>query len=218
MRGSEFYVVGACALFVALVALRQFARAWRTKSSEWTVPILLLATAGLLTLAAVELHQWSSRSALPVMDTASVRATFLGLAAEGPQGQLVFRYEVHNTAAFDFVLDSAACPLLSFRFLPGAKYDPASALLESDNAAYHRYTGLVRLAHEGMELRPCPLVLKAGQSQDVAIATPYAYPGTFGSPQEANLRTYVRATMRNVDGFGVADARGRSGILFPRGW
>jgi hypothetical protein len=67
-------------------------------------------------------------------------------------------------------------------------------------------------------LRPCPLVLKPGQSQDVSIAIPYAYPDNFGSPEEANLRTYVRATMRNVDGFGAADSRRSQGILFPMGW
>jgi len=218
MRGLEFYALGACALFVALVALRQFARALRTKPSEGPAPILLLATAALLALAAVQLHQLSLRRALPIMDTASVRATFLGLTPEGPQRQLVFRYEVRNTASSDFVVDRAACALVSFRFLPGAKYDPASALLEKDNAAHERYTGLVRLPHQGMELRPCPLILKAGQSQDVAIAIPYAYPASFGSPEEANLRSYVRTTMRNVDGFGAAAAGGRRGILFPKGW
>lgn len=217
MKAYEFYVLAACALFIAIVALRQLARAWRTKS-EWITPVLLLSSVAMLTFAAVEVHKWSGRSALPVMDTTSVRATFLEVAAEGPQRQLVFRYRVQNIASSEFVLDSAACSAVSFRFQPGAKYDPASALLEQDSAAHQRYTGLLRLAGQGMELRPCPLTLKPGQSEDVAIAIPYAYPGNFGSPEEDNLRTYVRASMRNVDGFGAADPRGARAILFPKGW
>ena len=218
MWAYQFYVLGACALFVAVVALRQFVHAWRTKSSQWITPILLLASAAMLTFAAVQVNKWSKRGVLAVMDTSSVRATFLQVAAEGPQRQLVFRYRVQNTARSDFVLDTAACSTVSFRFQSGAKYDPASTLLEKDTAARQRYTGLVRLAGQGMALRPCPLVLKPGQSQDVAIAIPYAYPSSFGSPEETNLRTYVRATMRNVDGFGAADSRGSRGILFPKGW
>ena len=218
MWAYQFYVLGACALFVAVVALRQFVHAWRTKSSQWITPILLLASAAMLTFAAVQVNKWSKRGVLAVMDTSSVCATFLQVAAEGPQRQLVFRYRVQNTAHSDFVLDTAACSTVSFRFQSGAKYDPASALLEKDAVAYQRHTGLVRLAGQGMALRPCPLVLKPGQSQDVAIAIPYAYPSSFGSPEETNLRTYVRATMRNVDGFGAADLRGSRGILFPKGW
>lgn len=218
MRAYEFYVLGACALWVAIVALRQLVRARRATPSEWITPILLLVTVAMLTLAAVEVHKWSERSALPVMDTTSVHATFLELATEGSPRQLVFRYRVQNTAHSDFVLDSAACSAVSFRFEPGAKYDPASALLEPDTSAHQRYTGLVRLARRQIELRPCPLVLKPRQSQAVAIAIPYAYPGSFGSPEEANLRTYVRASMRHVDGFGAADSRGSRGILFPKGW
>jgi hypothetical protein len=218
MNAYEFYILGACALWIALVALRQFVRARRATPSEWTTPILLLVTAAMLTLAAVEVRKWSERSALAVMDTSSVHATFLELATEGSQRQLVFRYRVQNTAHSDFVLDTSACSAVSFRFEPGAKYDPASALLEPDTAAHQRYTGLVRFAHRPMELRPCPLVLKPGQSQDVAIAIPYAYPGNFGTPEEANLRTYLRATMRHVDGFGAADSRGSRGILFPKAW
>lgn len=218
MKAYEPYVLAVCALFIAVVALRQLARAWRTKSSEWITPVLLLVTVAMLTFAAVEVHRWSQRDALSTMDTTSVQATFLEVAAEGPQRQLVFRYRVQNSAHFDFVLDGAACSTVSFRFQPGAKYDPASALLEQDTAAHQRYTGLVRLTRRDIELRPCPLVLKPGQTEDVAIAIPYAYPGNFGSPEEANLRTYVRATMHNVNGFGAADSRGRRGILFPTGW
>ncbi len=218
MKAYEFYVLAACALLIAVVALRQLVRAWRTKSSQWITPILLLASVAMLTFAAVEVHKWSKRSALPVMDVTSVRATFLEVTAEGPRRQLVFRYRVRNTASSKFVLDSAACSTLSFRFRPGARYDPASALLEKDTAAYQRYTGLVRLADHSMELRPCPFVLKPGQSEDLAIVVPYAYPTSFGRPEEANLRTYVRATMRNVDGFGAADSRGSHDILFPKGW
>jgi len=172
----------------------------------------------MLTLAAVEVHKWSEHSPLPEMDTTSVHASFLELATQGSQRQLVFRYRVQNTGRSEFILDSAACATVSFRFQPGAKYDPASTLLEQDTAAYRRYTGLVRLTRKEIELRPCPLVLKPGQSQDVAIAIPYAYPGNFGSPEEANLQTYVRATMRDVDGFGAADFRGSHAILFPKGW
>ena len=218
MRAYEFYVLGACALFVAVVAFRQFVRARRAEPSEWITPVLLLVTVAMLTLAAVEVHKWSERSALPVMDTTSIRATFLDLATEGSQPQLVFRYRVQNTAHSEFILDRAACAAVSFRFQPGAKYDPASTLLEQDTTAHQRYSGLVRLARQEIELRPCPLVLKPGQSQDVAIAIPYAYPVNFGSPEEANLRTYVRATMRRVDGFGAADSRRSRGILFPKGW
>jgi hypothetical protein len=213
----EVYLLGAFALFVALLALRQLARVWHTKS-QWTAPVLLLATAAMLTVSAVEVHKWSARGGSPAIDTASVRATFLNMRTEGPQGQLVFRYRLQNTAYSDFVLDSAACAMVSFRFHPGAKYDPASALLEKDAAAQQSYTGLVRLVRQGLKLRPCPLVLKPGQREDVAIAIPYAYPGSFGRPEEANLRTYVRATMRDVDGFGAADSGDRHGILFPRAW
>jgi len=218
MRAYELYVLGACALFVAVVAFRQFVRARQAELSERMTPVLLLATAAMLTLAAVEVHKWSERGALPVMDTTSVRATFLDLATEGSQRQLVFRYRVQNIAHSEFILDSAACVTVSFRFQPGIKYDPAYTLLEQDTAAHQRYTGLVRLARQQIELRPCPLVLKPGQSQDVSIAIPYAYPDNFGSPEEANLRTYVRATMRNVDGFGAADSRRSRGIVFPMGW
>lgn len=218
MRAYEFYVVAACALLVAFVALRQLAHAWRTKSAEWLTLVLLLATTSMLTFAAVEVNKWSGHSALSAMDTTSVHATFLEVAAEGPQRQLVFRYRVQNTAHSAFVLNSTACSMVSFRFQPGAKYDPASTLLEKDTAAHQRYTGLVRLTGQGLELRPCPLVLKPGQSENVAIAIPYAYPSSFGSPKEANLRTYVDATMRNVDGFGAADSRGSRGIVFPKGW
>jgi len=218
MRAYEFYLLGACALWVAAVALRQIVRARRAHPSEWITPTLLLVTVAMLTVAAVEVHKWPERSGLPVTDTTSVQATFLELATEGSQRQLVFRYRVQNKAHSDFVLDSAACARVSFRFQPGAKYDPASALLEQDTPAHQRYTGLVRLGRREIELRPCPLVLKPGQSQDVAVAVPYAYPVTFGSPEEATLRTYVRATMRRVDGFGAADSRGSHAILFPKGW
>lgn len=218
MNNFEFYVLGACVSFVVVVALRQLARPWRENSSDWIAPILLLVTAFLLTVAAVESHKWSSRAALPPMDTASVHATFLDLGAQGPQRQLVFRYRLRNTSASNFLLDGAACSLVSFRFVPGAKYDPASALLEKDSAVYERYTGLVRLPHKGIELSPCPLALKPGEAQDVGLAVPYVYPSSFGSPNESNLRSYVRATMRNVDGFGAANIRGTRGILFPKGW
>lgn len=218
MKAYEPYVLAACALFIAVVALWQLARAWRTKSSERITPVLLLVTVAILTFAVLEVHRWSQRGALSTMDTTSVQATFLEVAAQGPQQQLVFRYRVQNSAHFDFVLDGTACSTVSFRFQPGAKYDPASALLEQDTSAYRRYTGLVRLTRQEIELHPCPLVLKAGQTEDVAIAIPYAYPGNFGSSEEANLRSYVRATMHNVNGFGAADSRGRRGILFPKEW
>ena len=218
MRAYEFYVLGACALWVAIVALRRLVRVRRVQPSNWITPVLLLVSAAMLTLAAVEVHKWSEHSPLPEMDTTSVHASFLELATQGSQRQLVFRYRVQNTGRSEFILDSAACATVSFRFQPGAKYDPASTLLEQDTAAYRRYTGLVRLTRKEIELRPCPLVLKPGQSQDVSLAIPYAYPGNFGSPEEANLQTYVRATMRDVDGFGAADFRGSHAILFPKGW
>lgn len=218
MQNFEFCVLGACALFVVVVALRQLVCAWREKSSDWIAPILLLVTAFLLTVATVESHKRSSRAALPRMDTASVHATFLDLGAQDPQRQLVFRYRLHNTSESNFLLDGAACSTVSFRFVPGAKYDPASALLEKDSAAYQRYSGLVRLPRKGIELSPCPLALKPGEVRDVALAVPYAYPSNFGSPNEPNIRSYVRATMRNVDGFGAANTHGTRGILFPKGW
>lgn len=218
MKNFEFCVLGACALFVAVVAWRQLVRAWREKSSDWIASILLLVTAFLLTVSAVESHKSSSRAALPPMDTASIRATFLDLGAQGSQRQLVFRYRLRNTSESNFLLDGAACSTVSFRFVPGAKYDPASALLEKDSVAYEQYTGLTRLPSKGIELSPCPLVLKPGEGQDVTLTIPYSYPPSFGSPNESNLRGYVRATMRNVDGFGAANARGTRGILFPKGW
>ena len=89
MWAYEFYVLGACALFVAVVALRQLAHAWRTKPSEWVTPVVLLASVAMLTLAAVQVNKWSKRGVLPVMDTSSVRTTFLQVTAEGPQRQLV---------------------------------------------------------------------------------------------------------------------------------
>lgn len=218
MGNAEVYVVGACALIVLAAAVRQLAGAARRKASEWISPVLLLATAALLVLTTVQLRRWASRSALAVMDMSSVQATFQDIAAEGAQQQLVFHYRVRNTAASDFVLDSNACAFVSFRFRPGAKYDPASALLEKDSAAYARYTGLVRLPRRTIELRPCPLVLKPGQAQDLTVSVPYAYPSKFGPADPANLQAYVRSNMRNVDAFGVANSRGTRGILLPKSW
>lgn len=213
------FVVGlASALVILMVALRE----WRRHPpGQRHLPAVLLITSALLMSSVLFVGLYAARRAAPAtvaMDSNSVRATFDGISLRGPKSQLVFHYRLQSTTKSDFHIEPVACSMVSFRFVPGGKTDPASALLEKDAGSYRKYTGLVRLPDApAMVMEPCPLDLAPGQSRTVEIAIPYAY-AEEPNPSAEELRKYVRAVMPRVDGFGVADLQKRYQIAFPKGW
>jgi len=148
---------------------------------------------------------------------------------EGPQRQLVFHYTLQNTSGQTVRIDPTACSTVSFRFAqrmqgapkPSRPANPALTLLEKDKSAYAKFTGLERIATStsALALDQCPLELQSKERRAVAIAIPYAYPGAgLQNPSAEDLKTYVRAFMPQIDGFGASDLQRRYEIDFPRGW
>lgn len=163
------------------------------------------------------------------LDRGSVVASFSSISAEGPQRQLVFHYLVKNTTRNPLRINLNSCSAVSFRFakqsqdvpVRAPQPNPALHLLEKDNQAYAGVTGLKRLAttNATLSLDQCPLELQPKQTRAVAIAIPYAYPDTSDrNPSADKLKSYVRAAMPRIDGFGLFDAMQRYEIEFPRGW
>jgi len=165
------------------------------------------------------------------IDRSSVIASFNSISADGPQEQLVFHYMLENTTRRTVRIDAGTCSRVSFRFAektPGEPKasqppNPALNLLEKDKAAYARFTGLERLptTNPALTLDQCPLELRPNEKRAVAIAIPYAYPRSASARQNASdddLKLYVRASMPQVDGFGMSDTARIYEIDFPRGW
>ena len=163
------------------------------------------------------------------IDRSSVIASFNSISEDGPQRQLVFHYMLENTTGHDFHIDPGTCSTVSFRFAektqgppsPTSPPNPALHLLEKDRSAYAKFTGLERLqtAKGALALDQCPLQLRANERRAVAIAIPYAYPrAEWRNASKDDLKLYVRASMPQVDGFGMSDVARNYEIVFPRGW
>ena len=163
------------------------------------------------------------------VDRSSVIASFNSISADGPQRQLVFHYMLENTTARPFHIDPGTCSTVSFRFAektegapsPTSPPNPALHLLEKNKSAYAKFTGLERLPTNtgALALDQCPLELQANERRAVAIAIPYAYPRSeWRNASNDDLQLYVRASMPQVDGFGMSDAGRKYEIDFPRGW
>lgn len=212
-------LIGLAALFMLALATRDLLQLRSRGKPRW-------ATAILFSVAVMLLVSWAKLHYPPhprtfVFDSTSLQATFTGISTQGPQQQLVFHYRLRNQTPSPRRIEGIACSTVSFRFKKeGARYDPASALLEKNPASYAKYTGLRRLeTYPGMALDPCPIDLAAKESKDVLIVVPYAYPGdSETTPAADELKAYVRAAMPRIDGFGAADPQSRYLINFPAGW
>lgn len=212
-------LIGLAALFILALVARDLLQGKNRGTPQWTTAISF-SVAVLLLVAWAKL-QYGPHPRTLVMDSTSLQATFTGISTQGPQQQLVFHYRLQNRGQAPRRIQGIACSTVSFRFKQeAARYDPASALLEKDPASYAKYTGLHRLeTSPGMVLEPCPIDLAAKASKDVAIAVPYAYSSNSETPPSSDeLKTYVRAAMPRIDGFGAADPQSRYLINFPAGW
>src|SRR5262249_34028244 len=194
----------------------------------WIAVQFLLA--GILFWVSARLQQQRrAGSGKPQIDRSSVTASFNSISVDGPQRQLVFHYTLENTTRQPFLINQAACSIVSFRFAektngdpkPSRPANPALNLLEKDKSAYAKFTGLEQIATStsALALDQCPLELQSKERRAVAIAIPYVYSGAARqNPSAEDLKTYVRAFMPQIDGFGVSDLQRRYEIDFPRGW
>jgi len=207
------------------VIRRPLTRNWRF----WIAAHFLLAGVLIWASPFLQRRMGSETSGQPKMDRHSVVASFSSISLEGPQRQLVFHYVLENTTSVAFRIDQGACSIVSFRFAGNShseprlrpQSNPALNILEKDRPAYAKFTGLERLpaTNPTLTIDQCPLELQPGQRRKVVIAIPYAYPAdTNQSPNEDDLKMYVRAFMPQIDGFGISDLARNYQIDFPRGW
>lgn len=191
---------------------------------------------GQFLFAAILIWSWRSRIGTeaevsePKLYRDSLIASFSSISIEGPQRQLVFHYTIENLTQESFRIDSGSCSAVSFRFVDAPQTqstpsprgpNPALSLLEKNNPAYTKFTGLVRLpsSKPSLSLDQCPVELQPKQKRAVAIAIPYGYPIARGNqPTQDELRTYVRTFMPQVVGFGIYDLNRNYEIVFPQPW
>ena len=215
MRLLLYFLLVVATVVVALILVRLWNK--RGASQYAAAAFLLLAVIS----ASTPIFFRSKRPPeLPGFDTTSIQASFDRISIEGPHRQLVFHYTLQNTTSHPFRIEAPACSMVSFRYSNQPRFDPASAMLEKDSAAYAKYTGLERLPTRisSLSLDKCPIELKPRQTKKVAIAIPYAYPATGKRPSQDDLSSYVRSRMRQIDGFGSADLANHYVIEYPKGW
>lgn len=221
--------LGIIGLLSMLSAVIMVVRQPLTIYRRFLVAVQLLVAASMFWISARVHRQFRDESGPFKMDRSSVIANFDSISVDGPQRQLVFHYILENTTTQPFVVNQAACSIVSFRFAEKTSDEPshnrppnpALDLLEKDKSAYAKFTGLKRIAasSSALALDQCPVELSAKERRAVAIAIPYAYPGAAGKNSSAeDVKTYVRAFMPQIDGFGVSDLQRRYEINFPRGW
>ena len=221
--------LGVIGLLLIVSALIGVVRQPLTINRRFWIAVLFLGASIMFWISPRVQQHFRDETGGSKMDRSSVIANFDSISVDGPQRQLVFHYMLENTTSQPFLVNQPACSIVSFRFRektngepkPSRPANPALDLLERDKSAYAKFTGLEQIgtSTSALALDQCPLELSAKERRAVAIAIPYTYPRAANkNPNAEDLKTYVRAFMPQIDGFGASDLERRYEIDFPRGW